>query len=92
MVMELPQTTTSTRRNPTVSFKKNAAVCMEINLRGQRLGPSYSVLMLSQITRQLSSPPGPRISETGERDGGGGGGERERNHINCSLIGGDKRR
>lgn len=57
---------------------------MEINLQG--LAPSYSVLMLSRITRQLSSPLRPRISLAGERDGGW-----EQNHLNCSLIGGDKR-
>lgn len=41
-----------------LQFFLNAAVSIEINLQGQRLAPSYSVLMLSQITRQLSSPPG----------------------------------
>lgn len=61
------QTNTHSRRNPNVSFRSffpppHAALRVEINLWGRRLAPSYSVLILSQITRQLFSPLGPRIS------------------------------
>lgn len=61
-----------------------AALCIVINLRG-RLAPSHSLLMLSQITRQLFSLLKTQISEPREADGGETG--RKLYKLLCLIVG-----